>query len=298
MVFTVREISKGWIKTIEIPNVSDCPTHKYVLTPLWDYDSWTANKLPGAQAFLNGTLRASIAHTKALPRDGRSVKSVVFVGAGIALPVSKINPFDVFNVAFPARPRFVKRSKYAEHCRIAAWFSHYLLPDPALYHLGIQFAPEGVPDGGIIIIPRGRKPQNRENIKRLSTDRCFFTANRRFTKGAIMNLQDVCNLLNAEILVGGGQMHAELTTAFAADTMSDLLAFGKAGGLLLTRMTSPQVIRTSDIMDIAAIIMIRGKVPSKEVIELADELHVPILATRLPQFEAAGLLYAKGLRGT
>lgn len=113
-----------------------------------------------------------------------------------------------------------------------------------------------------------------------------------------MNLQDVYDLLDAEILSGGDQMHTELTTAFAADTMSDLLAFGRAGGLLLTRMTSPQVIRTSDIMDIAAIIMIRGKIPSKEVIELAAELRVPILATRLPQFEAAGLLYAKGLRGT
>jgi predicted transcriptional regulator len=113
-----------------------------------------------------------------------------------------------------------------------------------------------------------------------------------------MNLRDVCNLLDAEILVGGDQMDAELTTAFAADTMSDLLAFGRTGGLLLTRMTSPQVIRTSDILDIAAIIMIRGKVPAGEVIQLAEELHVPILATRLPQFEASGLLYGKGLRGT
>jgi predicted transcriptional regulator len=112
-----------------------------------------------------------------------------------------------------------------------------------------------------------------------------------------MNLQEVYDLLDAEILVGRDQMHAELTTAFAADTMSDLLAFGRAGGILLTRMTSPQVIRTSDIMDIAAIIMIRGKIPSQEVIQLAEELHVPILATRFPQFEAAGLLYAKGLRG-
>ena len=112
-----------------------------------------------------------------------------------------------------------------------------------------------------------------------------------------MNLKDVYDLLDAEILVGGDQMHAELTTAFAADTMSDLLAFGRAGGILLTRMTSPQVIRTSDIMDIAAIIMIRGKIPSPEVIQLAGELHVPILATRFSQFEAAGLLYAKGLRG-
>jgi hypothetical protein len=31
----------------------------------------------------------------------------------------------------------------------------YLLPNPALYYLGIQFAPEVLPEGGIYIIPRG-----------------------------------------------------------------------------------------------------------------------------------------------
>jgi predicted transcriptional regulator len=118
-----------------------------------------------------------------------------------------------------------------------------------------------------------------------------------FHKGAIMNLRDVCDLLDAEILAGRDQMDLELTTAFAADTTSDFLAFGRAGGILLTRMTSPQVVRMSDVMDIAAVIMIRDKIPSPEVIQLAEELHVPILATRFPQFEAAGLLYAKGLRG-
>lgn len=113
-----------------------------------------------------------------------------------------------------------------------------------------------------------------------------------------MTLQEISDLLNAEILVGTDQLHKEVTTAFVADMMSDLLAFGKAGGLLLTRMASPQVIRTSDILEIAAIMMVRGKVPSPEVMQLAEELHVPILATKIPQFEAAGILYSKGLRGS
>jgi predicted transcriptional regulator len=112
-----------------------------------------------------------------------------------------------------------------------------------------------------------------------------------------MKLPEISQLLDAEILVDGEGTNPELTAAFAADTMSDLLAFGMAGAILLTRMTSPQVIRTSDVMNIAAIIMINGKIPAKDVIQLARELHVPILATRLPQFEVAGLLYARGLRG-
>ncbi len=112
-----------------------------------------------------------------------------------------------------------------------------------------------------------------------------------------MTLQEIRDLLNADILTGGNQMQAEVISAFSADMMSDLLAFGSAGSLLLTRMTSPQVIRTSDILDIAAIVMVRGKIPPPEVIQLADELNVTILATRFLQFEAAGRLYANGLRG-
>jgi predicted transcriptional regulator len=111
-----------------------------------------------------------------------------------------------------------------------------------------------------------------------------------------MTLGEIAGLLDAEILVGGDQMHQEITTALGADLMSDLLAFGKAGGLLLTRMASPQVIRTSDILDIVAIMMVRGKIPPPEVIQLAEELHVPVLATQHPHLEAAGILYAKGLR--
>jgi predicted transcriptional regulator len=112
-----------------------------------------------------------------------------------------------------------------------------------------------------------------------------------------MTLQEIKDLLDAEILAGGNQMHTEVISAFSADMMSDLLAFGSAGSVLLTRMTSPQVIRTSDILSIAAIIMVRGKIPPLEVIQLSEELNVPILATRFLQFEAAGLLYANGLRG-
>jgi predicted transcriptional regulator len=113
-----------------------------------------------------------------------------------------------------------------------------------------------------------------------------------------MTLQEIADLLNAEVLVGKGQTGKEVTTAFGADMMSDLLAFGKAGGLLLTRMATPQVVRTSEILDLAGIMMVRGKTPLPEVIQLADELGVTILATALPQFEASGILYARGLRGS
>jgi predicted transcriptional regulator len=112
-----------------------------------------------------------------------------------------------------------------------------------------------------------------------------------------MTLLEVQRFLDAEVLVGGDRLNLEVSSAFAADTMSDLLSGGRAGSLLLTSMTSPQVIRTADILEMAAILLVRGKVPSSEVVRLAAELHLPVLATRYVLLEVAGRLYEKGLRG-
>jgi predicted transcriptional regulator len=116
-------------------------------------------------------------------------------------------------------------------------------------------------------------------------------------KESRVTLRDVKDTLNAEVLVGHDQLDQEVETAFGADLMSDVLAFAKAGSLLLTGLTNPQIVRTSNILDIVAIIIVRGKRPLPETIQLAEELQIPILVTKYILFETAGRLYAKGIVG-
>jgi predicted transcriptional regulator len=112
-----------------------------------------------------------------------------------------------------------------------------------------------------------------------------------------LKLSEVKNILNADVIVGEEHLDLEVKTAFGADLMSDVLAFAKAGSLLLTGLTNSQVIRTANILDIAAIILVRGKKPSTETINLAKELKIPLLTTKYILFETAGRLYAKGIVG-
>ncbi len=112
-----------------------------------------------------------------------------------------------------------------------------------------------------------------------------------------MTLKEVKEILDAEVFVGHDQLEMEVRTAFGADLMSDVLAFAKSGSLLLTGLTNPQIVRTSDVLDIAAIIIVRGKRPLPETIQLAEELRIPILSTKYILFETAGRLYAKGIVG-
>jgi predicted transcriptional regulator len=112
-----------------------------------------------------------------------------------------------------------------------------------------------------------------------------------------LKLSEVRDILEADVIVGEDCLDLEVKTAFGADLMSDVLAFAKAGSLLLTGLTNTQVIRTANVLDIAAIILVRGKKPSSETITLASELKIPILTTKYILFETAGRLYMKGIVG-
>jgi predicted transcriptional regulator len=116
-------------------------------------------------------------------------------------------------------------------------------------------------------------------------------------KESKVTLREVKEILDAEVLVGNDQLEMEVKFGASADLMSDVLAFAKSGSLLLTGLTNLQVVRTADVLDIAAIIIVRGKRPLPETIQLAEELRIPILLTQYILFETAGRLYAKGIVG-
>jgi len=112
-----------------------------------------------------------------------------------------------------------------------------------------------------------------------------------------LKLKEVKDILEAHVAVGEEKLDMDVHTAFGADLMSDVMAFAKAGSLLLTGLTNSQVVKTAASRNIAAIILVRGKEPSKEAIEMAKELQIPILTTKYILFETAGILYSKGIVG-
>ncbi len=110
-----------------------------------------------------------------------------------------------------------------------------------------------------------------------------------------MTLQDVKEILDAEVVVGHDRLHVEVTQAGCADLMSDVLVFCTSGSLLLTGLANPQVVHTANIIDIVAIVIVRGKRPPPETIKLAEELEIPLLTTKCILFESVGRLYSKGI---
>ncbi len=112
-----------------------------------------------------------------------------------------------------------------------------------------------------------------------------------------MTLKEIKELLQADVLCGSDRLDLEINFAGGSDLMSDVLALGKPGILLLTGLSNAQSVRTADIIEAKAIVYVRGKKPDQEGIELAKKKGLPILSTKFMMYKACGILYSHGVPG-
>lgn len=113
-----------------------------------------------------------------------------------------------------------------------------------------------------------------------------------------MKISDIAKLAEAEILCCEELIENEVHSACGSDMMSDVLAFVKEQGLLITGLMNPQVVRTAEMMDMRAILFVRGKKPTEEIIALAKQCEIVVMSSKHRMFEACGLIYEAGLKGT
>ena len=113
-----------------------------------------------------------------------------------------------------------------------------------------------------------------------------------------MTIREVLKIVDGKILVGEDRLDAPVDTACGSDLMSDVLAFVKEKTVLITGLINPHVVRTAEMLDITCIVFSRGKLPSAEILEMADEIGITVLSSPLTTYTACGELYVHGLPGT
>ena len=86
------------------------------------------------------------------------------------------------------------------------------------------------------------------------------------------------------MICGSEKLGEEVLSACGADLMSDVLMFVKADCVLLTGLCNPQVIRTAEMLDVKAVVFVRGKQPDEDILELAQENEMVILGTDLTRY--------------
>ncbi|HEX2924848.1 MAG TPA: hypothetical protein VHP38_01085 [Ruminiclostridium sp.] len=110
-----------------------------------------------------------------------------------------------------------------------------------------------------------------------------------------MRLREITRLLNAQVITGNDLLDYEVLSACGSDLMSDVMAYVTESVVLLTGLINQQVIRTAEMMDIKAIVFVRGKEPFESMVQLAKEKEIVLIKTGLSMYNACGILYSAGL---
>ena len=112
-----------------------------------------------------------------------------------------------------------------------------------------------------------------------------------------MKLSEIVDALDGTLLIGEDKLNEYITRCGASDLMSDILAAVSEDCVLLTGLTTVQVIRTAMVAGVGAVVFVRKKQPPQEVIEMADAQNLPLISSPYSMFVSCGRLHACGLTG-
>ncbi len=113
-----------------------------------------------------------------------------------------------------------------------------------------------------------------------------------------MKISTIRDLLGATVVTGEDRLGEHVYSACGSDMMSDVLAFVKDQAVLLTGLVNTQVVRTAEMMDMHCVVFVRSKQPTPDIVELAQDSGIVLLATDKRLYEACGILYSNGLVGS
>lgn len=111
-----------------------------------------------------------------------------------------------------------------------------------------------------------------------------------------MKIKDIAPLIKGKIVCGDDQENVEVSIAFAADLMSDVLTVKIDNLLLITGLVNVQTIRTAEMSDIKCLLFTRNKVVTPEMIEIASENDMIIISTAYSTFRTSGILFSNGIK--
>ncbi len=106
-----------------------------------------------------------------------------------------------------------------------------------------------------------------------------------------MRLTELIKSLGLEVLTAGTNLDRETTTGYVSDLLSDVIANVEEGAIWITIQRHINILGVAKLKEVAAIIVSRGLLVDKEVIEKAIQEDITILRSKESSFEISGRLY-------
>lgn len=107
-----------------------------------------------------------------------------------------------------------------------------------------------------------------------------------------MKVFELVEKYNLKVFAGRESLNKEITGGYASDLLSDVMGNASENEVWITLQTHQNVIAIASLMDLAAVILVKGLEPDKDTLAHSEEEGIPLLGTGYTTFEMAGRLYA------
>lgn len=88
----------------------------------------------------------------------------------------------------------------------------------------------------------------------------------------------------------------EIEGVYISDMVSDIITGAKANGILITLQTHKSLIAAANLVDVAAVVFVRGKKPADDVVALAGKAGIGLFVSDLDTWSFAMKLNEIGIR--
>ncbi len=88
----------------------------------------------------------------------------------------------------------------------------------------------------------------------------------------------------------------EAEGVYISDMVSDIITGAKANGVLVTLQTHKSLIAAANLVDVAAVVFVRGKRPAADVIELAAKAGIGLFVSDVDTWTFAMKLNELGIK--
>ena len=112
-----------------------------------------------------------------------------------------------------------------------------------------------------------------------------------------MNVAEIAQQIKGTIVAGSAATGREISGGYASDLLSDAMGNSREGDVWVTLQKHVNIVAVAQLNELAAIVLVNGRIPEPETIERAEEKGVPIISTPLQAFEAIGILYNLNIHG-
>ncbi len=92
-------------------------------------------------------------------------------------------------------------------------------------------------------------------------------------------------------IYAGNGLDNEIIGGYVSDLLSDVMGHAREGQLWITLQNHINVLAICSLKDLAGVVLVKGIIPSDELIAKALEENIPLLGSSLPTFETAGALF-------